>query len=83
MLLTARTSFLFDLEGAEQTQTVHDAASLPDALTLLNQLAPTLQALAVTDQIAHAEPETMSVLAEPRTVQSVGCALLHKGDACT
>ncbi|OIJ95388.1 hypothetical protein [Streptomyces colonosanans] len=56
-------SFLFDLEGAEQTQTVY-AASLPDALTLLNQLAPTLQALAVTDQIAHAEPETMSVLAD-------------------
>ncbi|MER6106514.1 hypothetical protein ABT115_30675 [Streptomyces sp. NPDC001832] len=32
-------SFLFDLEGAEQTQAVY-AASLPDALTLLNQLAP-------------------------------------------
>ncbi|WP_414170893.1 hypothetical protein ACMATS_37835 (plasmid) [Streptoverticillium reticulum] len=56
-------SFLFDLEGAGQTQIVY-AASLPDALTLLNQLAPTLQALAVTDQIAHAEPETMSVLAD-------------------
>ncbi|MFD9351685.1 hypothetical protein ACFWCO_24040 [Streptomyces diastaticus] len=56
-------SFLFDLEGAGETQTVY-AASLPDALTLLNQLAPTLQALAVTDQIAQAEPETMSVLAD-------------------
>lgn len=56
-------SFLFDLEGADETQTVY-AASLPDALTLLNQLAPTLQALAVTDQIAQAEPETMSVLAD-------------------
>ncbi|MET9535332.1 hypothetical protein ABZY02_33040 [Streptomyces sp. NPDC006649] len=56
-------SFLFDLEGAAETQIVY-AASLPDALTLLNQLAPTLQALAVTDQIAHAEPETMSVLAD-------------------
>lgn len=56
-------SFLFDLEGADETQTVY-AASLPDALTLLNQLAPTLQALAVTDQIAQAEPETMPVLAD-------------------
>ncbi|MYY80881.1 MULTISPECIES: hypothetical protein [unclassified Streptomyces] len=56
-------SFLFDMEGAVQTQTVY-AATLPDALTLLNQLAPTLQALAVTDQIAGAEPENMSILAD-------------------
>jgi hypothetical protein len=46
-------SFLFDLEGVEQTQTVYAAS-----------LAPTLQALAVTDQIARAEPENMSVLAD-------------------
>ncbi|MFE4873857.1 hypothetical protein [Streptomyces sp. NPDC056682] len=60
---SAEPSFLFDLEGAGQTQTLY-AAALPDALTLLNQLAPTLQALAVTDQIAHAEPENLSILAD-------------------
>ncbi|MFE3687623.1 hypothetical protein ACFXPM_30940 [Streptomyces sp. NPDC059095] len=60
---SAEPSFLFDLEGAGHTQTVY-AAALPDAFTLLNQLAPTVQALAVTDQIARAEPETMSVLAD-------------------
>lgn len=56
-------SFLFDLEGGDFSQYAY-AANLPDALTLLNQLAPTLQALAVTDQIANAEPRTMSVLAD-------------------
>ncbi|MCX5078583.1 hypothetical protein OG321_39895 [Streptomyces sp. NBC_00424] len=40
------------------------AKTLPDALALLNQLAPTLQALTITDQIAGAEPKTMSVLAD-------------------
>ncbi|MGN9822077.1 hypothetical protein ACTMUQ_43230 [Streptomyces sp. SD11] len=39
-------------------------STLPDALTLLNQLALTLQALTVTDQIGRAEPRTMSVLAD-------------------
>ncbi|MGY4983747.1 hypothetical protein ACWCYL_42640 [Streptomyces sp. 900105755] len=56
-------SFLFDLEGPEHSEWVY-AATLPDALVLLNQLAPTLQALVITDQIAQAEPKTMSVLAD-------------------
>ncbi|WP_327364897.1 hypothetical protein [Streptomyces sp. NBC_01296] len=38
------------------------ARTLPDALALLNQLAPTLQALAITDQILRYEPKTMSCL---------------------
>ncbi|MGI5451508.1 hypothetical protein ACQEVM_38250 [Streptomyces sp. CA-243310] len=40
------------------------AKTLPDALALLNQLAPKLQALAVTDQITQTGPETMSVLSD-------------------
>ncbi|MGW6016022.1 hypothetical protein [Streptomyces sp. NPDC055210] len=60
---SAEPSFLFDLEGADQSEWFY-AATLPDALTLLNQLAPTLQALTVTDQIGRAEPKTMSVLAD-------------------
>ncbi|MEU8434732.1 hypothetical protein AB0F18_17785 [Streptomyces sp. NPDC029216] len=55
--------YLFDLEGSEISQQFY-ARTLPDALELLNQLAPTLQTLAVTDQIARAEPKTMSVLAD-------------------
>ncbi|MFE2556556.1 hypothetical protein ACFXGT_11045 [Streptomyces sp. NPDC059352] len=55
--------YLFDLEGAVASQQFY-ARTLPDALELLNQLAPTLQALAVTDQIARAEPKSMSVLAD-------------------
>ncbi|KIF05673.1 hypothetical protein PL81_12040 [Streptomyces sp. RSD-27] len=55
--------FLFDLEGGVVSQQFY-ARTLPDALELLNQLAPTLQALAVTDQIARAEPKSMSVLAD-------------------
>lgn len=56
-------SFLFDLEGAEQSEHFY-AATLPDALVLLNQLAPTLQSLTITDQIARAQPKSMSVLAD-------------------
>lgn len=56
-------SYLFDLEGALHFEWVY-ARTLPDALALLNQLAPTLQALTITDQIAGAEPKTMSVLAD-------------------
>ncbi|MCY0922834.1 hypothetical protein OS965_32620 [Streptomyces sp. H27-G5] len=55
--------FLFDLEGSVASQQFY-ARTLPDALELLNQLAPTLQALAVTDQIARAEPKSMSVLGD-------------------
>lgn len=55
--------YLFDLEGAIHSEWVY-AQTLPDALVLLNQLAPTLQALAITDQIAGAEPKTVSVLAD-------------------
>lgn len=55
--------YLFDLEGAIHSEWVY-ARTLPDALALLNQLAPTLQALAITDQIARAEPKSMSVLAD-------------------
>ncbi|MGW1545542.1 hypothetical protein [Streptomyces sp. NPDC002346] len=56
-------SFLFDLEGPDHSHWVY-AETLPDALALLNQLAPTVQALTITDQIAQAEPKTMSVLAD-------------------
>ncbi|MEU3760974.1 MULTISPECIES: hypothetical protein [Streptomyces] len=56
-------SFLFDLEGPEHSEWVY-AETLPDALALLTQLAPTLQALTLTDQIARAEPKTESVLAD-------------------
>ncbi|KJY25560.1 hypothetical protein [Streptomyces katrae] len=55
--------FLFDLEGSGTSEQFF-ARTLPDALALLNQLAPTLQALAVTDQIARAEPKSMSGLAD-------------------
>ncbi|MEU5539424.1 hypothetical protein [Streptomyces sp. NPDC020362] len=56
-------SFLFDLEGSDHSEWLC-AETLPDALALLNQLAPTLQALTLTDQIAQAGPKTMSVLAD-------------------
>jgi len=56
-------SFFFDLDGGEHSEWFY-AATLPDALTLLSQLAPTLQALTITDQVARAEPQTMSVLAD-------------------
>ncbi|WP_330234552.1 hypothetical protein [Streptomyces sp. NBC_00566] len=49
-------SFLFDLDGADHSEWFY-AATLPDALVLLNQLAPTLQALTVTEQVAQAEPK--------------------------
>ena len=55
--------FLFDIEGPMESQWVY-ADTLPDALALLNQLAPMLQALTITDQIARAEPKSMSVLAD-------------------
>jgi hypothetical protein len=59
----AEPCYLFDLEGADRSEWFY-AATLPDALTLLNELAPTLQALTITDQIAQAEPKSMSVLAD-------------------
>jgi hypothetical protein len=59
----AEPSFFFDLEGADHSEYVY-AETLPDALALLNQLAPTLQALTITEQIALAEPKSMSVLAD-------------------
>nr|BFD88615.1 hypothetical protein StreXyl84_80160 [Streptomyces sp. Xyl84] len=56
-------SYLFEIDGPDHFEWVY-AATLPDALSLLNQLAPTLQALTLTDQIARAEPKSMSVLAD-------------------
>ncbi|MCE0446780.1 hypothetical protein LT493_25965 [Streptomyces tricolor] len=56
-------SFLFDLEGPEHWEQFY-AETLPDALALLTQLAPTLQAITLTDQIARAELQTESVLAD-------------------
>ncbi|RPK56110.1 hypothetical protein EES42_41225 [Streptomyces sp. ADI95-17] len=50
-------------ESAVRSEWVY-ARTLPDALALLNQLAPTLQALAITDQIGMAEPKNMSILAD-------------------
>lgn len=55
--------YLFDLKSAVRSEWVY-ARTLPDALALLNQLAPTLQALAITDQIGMAEPKNMSILAD-------------------
>lgn len=40
------------------------AAELPDALTLTQQIAPALQALTVTDQVGHADSESLSVLGD-------------------
>ncbi len=55
--------FLFDLEGPLRSHQFY-ARSLPDALVLLNQLVPTVQAAAVTDQIAHVDSESRSVLTD-------------------
>ncbi|MFF8954071.1 hypothetical protein ACF09I_35540 [Streptomyces sp. NPDC014940] len=56
-------SFLFDLDGVDHSEWFY-AATLPDALVLLNQLAPTLQALTITEQVAQADPKSMSVLGD-------------------
>ncbi|MGW6463970.1 hypothetical protein [Streptomyces rubiginosohelvolus] len=55
--------FLFDLKGSVTSQQFY-ARSLPDALVLLNQLVPTVQAAAVTDQIAQADSESGAVLTD-------------------
>ncbi len=59
----APPSYLFDIEGPDRFETAY-AETLPDALALLNQLAPTVQALSTADQIARAEPKSMSMLAD-------------------
>jgi len=55
--------YLIDLDGSEYGQIMY-AAELPDALALTQQLAPTLQALTITDQVGHADPESLSVLGD-------------------
>lgn len=55
--------FLFDLEGPLTSHQFY-ARTLPDALVLLNQLVPTVQAAAVTDQIAHVDSESRSALTD-------------------
>ena len=55
--------FVFDLDGPIHGHTFY-AADLPDALALTQQLAPVLQALTITDQIANADPESLSVLGD-------------------
>jgi hypothetical protein len=55
--------YLIDLDGPAYGQSMY-AAELPDVLALTQQLAPTLQALTITDQVGHADSESLSVLGD-------------------